>query len=270
MDLTLQLAGLNRFLSAVFGGETNLDGLLVDLGFEQAQIDLLHDQSLEPVISQFVEVVHKHLTGESGKDTYFLLLSRRYGLDGEPAESLETIARGMNFSPEFARLVSEEALQKCQYKTARENFKKSLRFIAISQLGKVAGRPPREQVTDKLERLSNLRSAADLARMDYEAKRAAILKQIQAELDALDVEYDPLFETADENIALLETEIKNDVLRYGDSLQGGIYRAVYVQGRISWDNDRMNRYAESHPELLQFRKQGQPSVTLRVVQEKNT
>ena len=47
-------------------------------------------------------------------------------------------------------------------------------------------RPAREHVAAKLERLSNLRGAADVARLNYEAKRAEILKQVQAELDALD------------------------------------------------------------------------------------
>ena len=103
--------------------------------------------------------------------------------------------------------------------------------------------------------------------MDFAAKRAWILKQVQAELDALKAEDDPLFETTNDNIAILDTEIKNDVLIYADTIQGGIYRPGYTQGRISWDKDRMNYFAGSQPDILQFRKQGQPSVTLRVVKE---
>ena len=48
-------------------------------------------------------------------------------------------------------------------------------------------RPAREHVSAKLERLSNLRGAAEVARLDYETKRTEILKQIQSELDALDI-----------------------------------------------------------------------------------
>lgn len=44
-----------------------------------------------------------------------------------------------------------------------------------------------------------------------------------------------------------------------------MYRACYTQGRVSWDNDGMAKYAASHPDVLQFRKQGQPSVSLCVV-----
>jgi hypothetical protein len=127
------------------------------------------------------------------------------------------------------------------------------------------GRPAREYVAEKLERLSSLRNAVEFTRLDYETRRKQILKQIQAELDALDLEYKPVMEAAEENIEALENEIKTDVLLYGESVSGGMYRATYTQGRVSWDNDGIIRYAESHPDVLQFRKQGQPIVSLRVL-----
>jgi hypothetical protein len=126
-------------------------------------------------------------------------------------------------------------------------------------------RPTREHVAEKMERLTNLRGAADVARLNYEAKRAEILKQIQAELDVLDSEYKPVLDAAEENIAALENEIKTDVLVYGESISGGMYRASLTQGRVSWDNEGMAKYAASHPDVLQFRKQGQPIVSLRAV-----
>jgi hypothetical protein len=43
-----------------------------------------------------------------------------------------------------------------------------------------------------------------------------------------------------------------------------VYRASYTQGRVSWDNEGMTKYAALHPDVLQFRKQGQPIVSLRV------
>ena len=72
-------------------------------------------------------------------------------------------------------------------------------------------------------------------------------------------------DAAEENIDALENEIKTDVLLYGESVSGGMYRATYTQGRVSWDNDGMTQYAKSHPDVLEFRKQGQPIVSLRVL-----
>jgi hypothetical protein len=209
-------------------------------------------------------VIHKRLTSDSGKDTYYQILSRRYGLDGESPQQLSAIAELYGYSPEYLRQLFEEILHRCQSKTWQAELKKSLKYIAVHQLGQMQQRPARDYVAEKLERLSNLRNAAEFTRLDYETKRTRILKQIQAELDGLDLEYQPVLERAEENIAALENEIKTDVLLHGESVSGGMYRASYTQGRVSWDNEGMTKYAETNPEVLQFRKQGQPIVILRV------
>lgn len=265
MDFKIQLAGLNDLLRVIYGDEMDLSSLLGELGFEPAQIEQLKDGHLESVVGQFLDLVHKRLTSDAGRDTYYQILSRRYGLDGEPHEQLSAIAAKRGFSPEYMRQLFEEIQQRCQSKLWQKELKTSLKHIAVAELGKMNERPSQEHVSAKLERLSNLRGAADLARLDYESKRAEILKQVQAELDALDMEYNPILEATDENIAALENEIKTEVLLYGESVAGGSYRASYTQGRVSWDNEGMTKYASAHPDVLQFRKQGQPIVTLRVV-----
>lgn len=265
MDFKTQLAGLDKLLSVIYGVEMRLSTLLSELGFEQAQIEQLHDTQLEPVVRQFLEVIHKRFTNDSGRDTYYQILSRRYGLDGEPPEQLSAIAPKYNYSSEYLRQLFEEIIQRCQSRKWQSELKTSLKYIAVTQLGKMNARPAREYVAEKLERLSNLRGAAEVARLNYESKRMEILKQVQPELDALDFEYKPVLEAAEENIARLENEIKTDVLLYGESIAGGMYRATYTQGRVSWDNVGITKYATSHPEVLQFRKQGSPVVSLRVM-----
>ncbi|MEW6029418.1 MAG: hypothetical protein AB1554_08040 [Chloroflexota bacterium] len=269
MNFKTQLDGLNDFLKMVYGEETCLSTLLRELGFEQTQIDQLRDQHLEALVGAFLESVHKRLTSDSGKDTYYQIISRRYGLDGELAESLDAIAQTRNMSREYLGQLFQEILERCKTKTAQADFKKSLKHLAVARLAKVADRPSREHVAEKLERLTNLRGAADVARLDYEAKRTEILKKVQAELDALEVEYGPILDSAEENIETLENEIKTDVLLHGESVSGGIFRAVYTKGRVSWDNSRIEKYAEHHPEILEFRKQSPPTVSLRIVGEKD-
>jgi hypothetical protein len=265
MDFKRQLAGLDELLSVVYGDEMSLGELLREAGFEESQIGQLQDSHLESIVAQFLEVIHKRLTNDAGKDTYYQILSRRYGLDGEPHQQLSAIAEMHGYSPEFMRQLFDEILQRCRSKSWQRDLRINLKHIVVAELGRMNERPSQEHVASKLERLSNLRGAADLARLDYESKRAAILKQVQAELDALDMEYKPVIEATEENIAALENEIKTDVLLYGESVTGGSYRATYSQGRVSWDNEGMTKYAASHPDVLQFRKQGQPIVTLRVV-----
>jgi hypothetical protein len=265
MDVNTRLSGLEELLEVIYGGETRLGTLLLELGFAPAQVAQLQNGHLESVVTQFLDVIHRRLSGDSGRDTYYQILSRRYGLDGEPREQLSTIAEKHGGSPEYLRHVFEEIIHRCQSKTWQTELKKSLRHIVVRELGLMQERPAREQVTEKLERLSNLRNAAEFTRLDYETRRKELLKAIQADLDALEAEYQPVLERAEDNIAALENEIKTDVLLCGESISGGMYRAVYTQGRVSWDNEGMTRYAEAHPEVLRFRKQSQPSVSFRVV-----
>jgi hypothetical protein len=265
MDFKIQLTGLNQLFCLIYGDEMQLDTLLGELGFESSQVAQLQGKHLESVVGQFLEVIHKRLSSDSGRDTYYQILNRRYGLDGEPHEQLSAIAAKHGFSTEYIRPLFDEIIQRCQSKTWQKELRTSLKHIAIAELGQMNERPAREHVSAKLERLSNLRGAAEIARLDYESKRAEILRQVQAELDALDFEYKPILDATEENIAALENEIKTDVLLYGETISGGSYRASYTQGRISWDNEGMTRYAAAHPEVLQFRKQGQPIVSLRVV-----
>jgi len=48
-------------------------------------------------------------------------------------------------------------------------------------------------------------------------------------------------------------------------VKGRELEAVYVKGRISWDNKALDGYAAAHPEIGAFRKQGDPSVSIRGV-----
>jgi DNA-binding Lrp family transcriptional regulator len=265
MDARTRLSGLDELLGVIYGNDIDLSMVLGELGFERSQIAQLQDGHLDSVAVLFLGVIHQRLTSDSGKDTYYQILSRRYGLDGEPKQQLSAIAEKQGVSPEYLRQLFEEIIHRCQSKTWQTELKKNLKHIVVNQLGKMQERPRHEYVAEKLERLSNLRNAAEFTRLDYETRRTGILKQIQSELDALDMEYKPVLEAAEENIASLENEIKTDVLLYGESVSGGMYRATYTHGRISWDNEGMTKYAALHPDVLQFRKQGQPIVSLRVV-----
>jgi hypothetical protein len=262
MDSKTQLAALDHLLSTIYEGGTSLETLLGTLGFDTDQLAALRERHLPALADGLIEVIRKRLTWED-QDLWFRILARRFGLDGEPAAPIDEVARLLQVDPPYASHAEGEALQKCRSKTSRETFEKELHRIALAELSKSGERPDRERVVQKLERLADLRAAADLARLDYDAKREDVLKKVKTELDALDVEYQPALEAAEANAAALEAEIKNDVLLRGESLRGSAYQAVYMKGRISWDSEGITNYARSHPEVLRFRKEGQPSVSLR-------
>ncbi len=121
-----------------------------------------------------------------------------------------------------------------------------------------------EHIIAQLDELSEVRAAAEITRRDYEARRAEILKAVQAELDELEAEYQPLLDAAQKRAETLEAEIRQAVEERGASVRGAHLQAVYTRGRVTWDSRKLDRYAESHPDINAFRRQGEPSVALRV------
>jgi len=263
MNFKMQLSGLNDFLGNAYGQETQFNSLLAGVGFERAQIDLLSNGPLEQLVSGFVTAIKEKLSSGGKGDHVFQVACRRYGLDGESPETPDAIAKKHSISAQYVQQLEEEALQKCRSKTTLNDLSKSLQQLAVAELSKIAPAPSKGYVSEKLFRLTNLQADTDLTRMDYTEKRAGLFERIQAELDALEAEYQPVFETAEQEITALTAEIKNDVLLRGESVQGGAYCAVYAPGRSTWDNDGMIKYAATHPDVLKFRKPGQASVTLR-------
>ena len=129
MDVKTRLSGLDELLAVIYGKDTRLSTVLRELGFERSQIEQLQDGDLEAVVTQFLEVIHKRLTSDSGKDTYYQILSRRYGLDGEPHQQLSAIAEKHGYSPEYLRQLFEEIIHRCQCKTWQTELRKSLKYF---------------------------------------------------------------------------------------------------------------------------------------------
>jgi hypothetical protein len=263
MDLNFQLGGLDQFLTAIYGGPTTHITLLDALGFDAAQTNKLREHHLQSMAEGFIDVIRKRLTWEE-KDLWFRLLARRFGLDGEPAADIEAAARDLSIEPSYAVYAEGEALQRCRYKTTLQDFNKELHRLALVELSSDGERPQKEQVVKKLNRLADLRAAVDLTRMNYEARRTEIMKNVQAELEAIEAEYKPLMEAAEANASALEGQIKNDVLLSGKSIHSEVFQAIYTKGRVSWDSAGISEYARAHPEVLAFRKEGQPTVSLRL------
>ena len=73
--------------------------------------------------------------------------------------------------------------------------------------------------------------------------------------------------TADLNreIARIRKQIRELVLDYGTSVRATWLHAVYAKGCTTWDSKLLKGYASAHPDVLQMRKVGKPSVSIRKV-----
>lgn len=119
-------------------------------------------------------------------------------------------------------------------------------------------------IASKLNQLADLHAQKDsLASAKQALIDKALPPEAKARLAEIEAEFENKDEAADANIATLEATIKAEVLAGAESVKGAHYQAVWNKGRQSWDDKGLTAYAESHPEVMQFRKQGEPSVTIR-------
>ena len=116
--------------------------------------------------------------------------------------------------------------------------------------------------TQLLEKLTALYAKRDLLSLD---KKAAIPAEVQTVLDEIEAEYAPKQEVINSEITEIETAVKSAVLEAGETAKGGALQAVWSKGRASWDTKSLDGYLKAHPELEEFRKQGEPSVSIRKV-----
>ncbi len=118
-------------------------------------------------------------------------------------------------------------------------------------------------ITKLLDQYGDLTAHYDAIRIGAEVKRAEIMRPVQDDLDALEAETTPALAEIQNAINDISAEIKAAVASGGQSVKGGRFQAVYTKGRVSWDTKALDGYAAAHPEIQQFKKVGEPSVSIR-------
>ena len=96
---------------------------------------------------------------------------------------------------------------------------------------------------------------------------AAMTPEVKAEIEAINAELGPKLDAAEGRIRILRDKAKKLVIRYGQSVKAKGLHAVFNDGKTSWDTKGLEGYAKAHPEVLELRKVGKPSVALRAVKE---
>jgi len=120
------------------------------------------------------------------------------------------------------------------------------------------------EIKQKLDQLAEYQARRDAAMLEKQALLDAIYTaEIKAKMAEIEAEFSTKTEGVAANIAALEAEIKQAVITRGASVKGSFFHAVFAKGRVSWDTKSLDGYAAAHPELLTFRKEGDPSVSIR-------
>src|SRR5262249_52670303 len=100
-----------------------------------------------------------------------------------------------------------------------------------------------------------------------DAMLAAILHQLSpddaARVEAIVQEFRDREAQLKQEIAETEAAVRAAVLETGASAYGTHLQATITAPRITWDNKGMAAYSALHPDVLAYRKVGEPSVTIR-------
>ena len=121
-----------------------------------------------------------------------------------------------------------------------------------------------DDIYTKIERYSNLGFGIDLAKQQKQALIDSVIPQeVKDKLAEIDAEFGGKLEQLEVERELLEAEIKQVVLEAGRSIKGAHHTFSWTKGRVSWNTKALDGYAAAHPEILQFRKEGSPSVSVR-------
>ena len=118
---------------------------------------------------------------------------------------------------------------------------------------------------NKLDQLFEARAKLDVLRDERERECAVVMEVVRPQLIAINERWKPLLTASTDAITALENEIKRDVLAAGATIKGAHLQAVWAKGRESWNAAALTGYAAAHPEIAQFRKVGEPSVSIREV-----
>ena len=105
---------------------------------------------------------------------------------------------------------------------------------------------------------------------DIETQKQALIErvltpEIKDLLAEIDAEFDPKIAALNMTLSILEAQIKEQVLISGQTVKGSLHQFVFSKPRVSWDTKLLDGYAMAHPEILHFRKEGNPSVSVRGV-----
>ena len=119
---------------------------------------------------------------------------------------------------------------------------------------------------EMLDKLAEYQAQRTIAEMDKQALIDSVLTpEIKAKLADIEAEFADKVGAVDQNINDLTAQVKQAVISDGQTVKGNYLQAVYMKGRVSWDTKTLEGLAIVMPKLLDAKKEGEPSVSIRKV-----
>ena len=93
------------------------------------------------------------------------------------------------------------------------------------------------------------------------------LADLRADFELLKAQFEATNCDLKQKISDLEAEIREEILKKGETVSTEKMSAIWVKGRITWDGKLLEGYSLAHPDILQARKIGEPTVSFRLVKK---
>jgi predicted nucleic acid-binding Zn-ribbon protein len=123
-----------------------------------------------------------------------------------------------------------------------------------------------EKIVELLERYSDLHEVLEATLAQAQKQRDSVIPpEVRAAVQAIDEQFQPTISALESEIAETKRQIERLVLELGQTVKSTRAIAVYNKGRVTWDNQALEGFAVAHPEILAFRKEGEPYITIRRV-----
>ncbi|MBA3943727.1 MAG: hypothetical protein H0X37_04100 [Herpetosiphonaceae bacterium] len=135
MSQRIQIVGINAFLTATYGHDTRLIDLLAHLHFDHQQLDSIRTEYLQDVINAYTGAVQEQVVADRDGARLYQILVRRFGFDGNPADTLRDIAKNYGVSRERIRQLEQKALKMCASKAIRGAIETLLRDAVAKLVG---------------------------------------------------------------------------------------------------------------------------------------
>lgn len=111
----------------------------------------------------------------------------------------------------------------------------------------------------------DMQAKLDLIRADMANAIESILTPEQrSEIEDIETEFGDLIGEAEKQIKRAKGDLKSSVLKDGASCRGETVEAIWVQGRVKWDENKLANMMFDHPAIVTARDPGKPYVQVRV------
>lgn len=118
-------------------------------------------------------------------------------------------------------------------------------------------------IREALIEIEDIRDALEYQRLERDTRLTEAMKPVQLECDVIQAKFEDAVAPLQARLTELESQVRGDVVYHGESVRGAGLQAVYSKPRVTWDTAGLDGYAVAHPEILAFRREGAPSVTIK-------